>query len=91
VVEDCPTLEVADADVTGTLSDYVFSSGEDGEVLLLLGYGMLYNHAAHPNLEYVQYEPRVISFVTTRPVAAGEELTIDYGAEWWQGRGLEPE
>ena len=91
VVEDCPTLEVADGDVTGTLSDYVFSSGEDGEVLLLLGYGMLYNHSADPNLEYVQYEPRMISFVTTRPVEAEEELTIDYGVEWWQGRGLEPE
>jgi hypothetical protein len=90
-VEDCPTLEVPDAEVTGVLSDYVFNSVEEGEVLLLLGFGMLYNHSAEPNLDYVQYEPRVITFVAARDVRAGEELTIDYGADWWDGRGLRPD
>ena len=31
VVESCPTVELADADVTGRLNDYVFSSVNEGE------------------------------------------------------------
>jgi uncharacterized protein len=91
-VEHCPTLELPADEVVGQLNDYVFGSnnGED-EVILLLGYGMLYNHSSEPNCEYVQEEPRVIKFITLRPVEPGEELYIDYGEEWWETRNLEPE
>ena len=77
VVESCPTVELADADVTGRLNDYV-------------GLGMLFNHSADPNLEYVQDDPTTIVFRTVRKVKRGDELTIDYGDEWWETRGLEP-
>ena len=91
VVEDCPTVELVDADVTGRLNDYVFSSVKDGDLLLVLGYGMLYNHSPNPNVEYLQDEPSTITFRTLRNVRPGEELTIDYGDEWWETRGLEPD
>ena len=90
-VEVCPTLPLQDSDVAGELSDYVFGSAEEGQVLLLLGFGMLYNHSAEPNLQYFQDEPDEITFVAARDVERGEELTIDYGAEWWEGRGLVPD
>jgi hypothetical protein len=90
-VEVCPTLALPDADVGGLLGDYVFKSGEEDEVLLLLGFGMLYNHSAEPNLEYVEEEPGTITFLATRAVVPGDELTIDYGGEWWETRGLEPD
>jgi hypothetical protein len=91
-VESCPTLELPEDTVTGRLGDYVFGSAEDEhEVILLLGYGMLYNHSYEANCEYIQDGPRVITFVTTRDVEAGEELTIDYGEEWWSTRNLEPD
>jgi len=90
VIEACPTVEVADADVTGRLSDYVFTSVKDGDVLLVLGHGMLYNHSPNPNVEYVQDEPDTITFRALRKVRPGDELTIDYGEEWWETRGLEP-
>ena len=90
LIESCPTVEVPDADVTGRLDDYVYSSVKDGEVLIVLGYGMLYNHSANPNVEYFQDEPSVIMFRALRTVMPGDELTIDYGGEWWETRGLEP-
>lgn len=91
-VELCPTLEVADGDVSGLLGDYVFRSGtNEANVILVLGYGMLYNHSFEPNAEYVEDEEGWIAFVATRPVEAGDELTIDYGAEWWDTRGLTPD
>ena len=90
LVERCPTVEVPDAEVSGRLDDYVYSSVEDGDVLIVLGYGMLYNHSAEPNVEYVQVEPHTITFRALRTVHPGEELTIDYGEHWWQTRGLTP-
>ena len=90
VVETCPTVEVADAEVTWRLNDYVFTSVTDGDVLLVLGHGMLYNHSPDPNVEYVQDEPSTITFRALRKVRPGDELTIDYGDEWWATRGLEP-
>jgi hypothetical protein len=91
-VESCPTLELPSDSVSGRLGDYVFGSGEDeNEVILLLGFGMLYNHSYEANLEYIQEGPRLITFVTLRDVEAGEELTIDYGEEWWSTRNLEPD
>jgi hypothetical protein len=90
-VEHCPTLELPGDEVAGQLGDYVFGSNEsEDEVILPLGYGMLYNHSADPNCEYIQEAPRVIAYVTLRDVKAGEELFIDYGEEWWETRGREP-
>jgi SET domain-containing protein len=90
IVEVCPTVQVADADITGGLRDYVFSAVKERDVVLALGYGMLYNHSADPNLEYDQDDPGTITFLALRPIRRGDELTIDYGDEWWQTRGREP-
>jgi SET domain-containing protein len=91
-IEVCPTLEVADSDVSGRLGDYVFNSADDEEVvILLLGYGMLYNHSSEANAEYVEHGPQQIAFVALHAIEAGDEITIDYGAEWWDTRDAEPD
>ena len=33
----------------------------------------------------------MIIYLTLRAVEAGEELTIDYGEEWWSTRNREPD
>ena len=90
-VEVCPTLELPDDSINGLLSDYVFGSGTETMALLLLGFGMLYNHDADANLEYVEAGDGLIAFMALRDIEPGEELTIDYGREWWETRGLEPD
>jgi uncharacterized protein len=91
VVERCPTVEVPDSEVSGRLGDYAYMSVKEGDVLLVLGFGMLYNHSEDPNVEYVQEEPSMIDFVALRTVEPGDELTIHYGDDWWETRGLMPD
>jgi uncharacterized protein len=90
-VEVCPTLEIADSESVGKLGDYVFGTEDEKVVLLILGFGMLYNHSGDANVEYVQDAPDTITYVALRDIEAGEELTISYGDEWWEGRGIVPD
>ena len=90
-IEICPTMDLYDADIAGRLSDYVLKSSEDEElVVLMFGYGMLYNHSDDPSAEYRQHAEDEIAFVALRDISAGEEVTISYGEEWWETRELSP-
>ena len=88
VVEVCPTVEISEGG--GDLANYLFESTTEGMFLVVLGFGMLYNHSADPNVDYYQDDDETLDFVTLRRVERGEELTISYGEEWWSARDEEP-
>jgi hypothetical protein len=90
IVETCPTVVLADEDVEGVVRNYVFSARQPGKLLLVLGYGMLYNHSAEPNLFHRSAGRLLIEFVALRDIAAGEELTHDYGPGYWADRPIRP-
>jgi hypothetical protein len=90
VVETCPTVMIDDEDVEGSARHYVFSARQPGKLLLVLGYGMLYNHSDDPNLFHRTAGRLTIEFVALRDIEKGEELTHDYGPEYWQDRGKTP-
>lgn len=90
-IEVCPVLEVDEADANGVLLDYVVEAGDDsGGVVLMLGYGSLYNHSQDPNAEYVHEADDAYAFIALREIGAGEEITISYSKEWWETRELDP-
>jgi len=51
----------------------------------MLGYGSLYNHSDEPNaaIEWGAAETFLVICETT-PIKAGEEIFIDYGADYWE-------
>lgn len=71
-----------------SLHDYIFEWGEDRkQCCMALGYVPVYNHSHTSNCEYeMDYENRLISIRTVRPVAAGEELFINYNGDWNDAR-----
>ena len=90
-IEICPTIEIGDADAGGLLGNYVISSNRDPKLnVFMLGYGSLYNHSGEPSAEYLDNENDSLVFVALRDIAEGEEITIDYGEEWWETREVEP-
>lgn len=90
VVETCPALMLDDDDVDGPMRDYIFAARQRGKVLILFGYGMLYNHSSRPNLYHRSAGRLTIEFVALRDIAAGEELTHDYGPDYWNDRAKNP-
>ena len=87
VIEICPILELGPDDASGLLDDYVVNLGDDsGGTALMLGYGSLYNHSDDPNAEYLLEAEDAYSFCAIRDIAAGEQITISYGEDWWTTR-----
>lgn len=99
VIEVCPAVPVAVEEVehinktvlASYLLPYVtpdFVEAVEGEHPLALvgGYACFYNHSDTPNAEYFAEERHgggVILFRAIRPIAAHEEITIDYGDGEW--------
>ena len=63
-VEVCPTVEISEGG--GDLADYLFESTNEGMFLVVLGFGMLYNHSSEPNLDYYQENEAALAFVAQR-------------------------
>ena len=87
IIEICPVIVLPENERpiihnTG-LHDYYFLWGDDqNEAAIALGYGSLFNHAVHPNAEYiVDYEMITLEFMALRDIEAGEEITINYNGE----------
>lgn len=66
------------------LHDYIFEWGKDAlECAVALGYISLYNHSYNANCEYhMQFKKALMTVRTVRPVAAGEELFINYNGDF---------
>jgi SET domain-containing protein len=67
------------------LHDYIFEWTPNGQqqCIMALGNVPIYNHAYASNAEYaMDYETQNISIMSVRPIAAGEEITINYNGDW---------
>ena len=91
IIELCPYIVVDNDDLAefNRLNDYLFGSpDQDGDYLVVLGYAMMYNHDDQPNAEWEidDDDHRFVRFTALRDIKAGEEITQDYGTEYWESR-----
>jgi hypothetical protein len=88
IIECCPVITFTEQDVSHirltTLNYYYFEWGEnETEGAIALGYGSLYNHAFQPNAAWRNKQAeKMIEFYATQRIAPGEEVMIDYGADY---------
>lgn len=63
------------------VDDYVYEWDDEGTAALVLGPSSMCNHDPEPNAYlWLVPEAQVAELWTTRPIAAGEEITVSYRA-----------
>lgn len=87
VVEVCPVLILPGSgrdlpiDLRRVLYNWTTLAKTMESTAIALGYGSLYNHANPANLCYESLpDLPALRYTAARPIAAGEELTINYNA-----------
>lgn len=82
VIECCPVIVCPageEALLEQTQLRGLYFHWDDDAVALALGFGSLYNHTWSSNARYeTDVDASVVRFVCVRPIAAGDEITINY-------------
>ncbi len=90
VIERCPYLVIDDDDLAedNRLNDYLFTSPDVAtDYLVIMGYGMMYNHSDDANAEWeIDDDNRFVKFSASKDIQEGEEIFQDYGVEYWETR-----
>lgn len=92
IIEICPIIFVGyEAKAIDRIKDFIFEIEKTGKGPgmwgLVLGYGSLYKHSEEPNVEYAYNRAnRQMYFKAARVIQAHEELTINYGKDYWEER-----
>lgn len=55
-----------------------------------LGWTMVYNHSDDNNCEFsINVHDRLLAITTVRTIDQGEQVTVNYGHNWFASRGIE--
>jgi uncharacterized protein len=59
----------------------------EGKLAVSLGWTMLYNHSDDNNCVFsVNHQNKLVAIVAIRDISAGEQLTVNYGPDWFSSR-----
>lgn len=87
VIELAPILVMLRSSLQNTpLVDYYFPIDDEGDLFcaVVLGWGSIYNHSDCPSAHWMMdIERREILFIANHAIAAGDEITHNYGPEYW--------
>jgi hypothetical protein len=89
IVEIAPIIFVGlEAKAVPRLKDHIFEIDKEKQTYgVVLGYGSLYGHSNTPNITFAyNKQNKQMYFIAARFIKAGEELTIDYGKDYWTER-----
>jgi hypothetical protein len=67
---------------------YVIGWGD--KVALSFGWTMMYNHSDNNSCEFsCNIHDNLLAIITVRDIMKGEQLTVNYGPEWFSSRNIE--
>jgi SET domain-containing protein len=89
VIHEAPCIRVVKAEydkfMKFTVLEHYLFNAEGGDKLLALGYGSLFNHSRHPNVDYrVDSTDLSIRYISGhKEIQEDDELCISYGGNLW--------
>jgi SET domain-containing protein len=66
---------------TSVLTNYLFTKND--KMILLLGYGSLYNHSDEHNAEWNIYNDNMAILYALKDIPIGHEIYVNYGNTFW--------
>ena len=86
-VEIAPVVEFGRSEgVPSAIMDYI--AAWNGNLAMGLGWTMLYNHSDDSNCAFsMNLHEGLLAVISKKDIEAGEELTLDYGENWFSSRG----
>ncbi len=89
IIETCPVIiipkeNISLLDKTYPLDDYYYNEwGENKEeAIIILGYGMIYNHSFNPNAHFnYDLKNKQVIYFAIKNINKDEEITINYNGE----------
>ena len=86
-IEIAPAVVFEPDDTDSNLMNYVVAW--EGKLAVSLGWTMLYNHSDENNWFFsMNYHDRLIAIMTIKEVRSEEQLTVNYGPDWFSSRGI---
>lgn len=88
VIERCHTISKHGDEWGTATTDYVFNGTyNEQNSVLVLGNGSLFNHSDDANAAYeLADNDNIMIYTAKRPITRGDEITVDYGSDWFEGR-----
>lgn len=89
IVEIAPVIFVGpEAKNISRLKDHIFEIDKNNSIYgVVLGYGSLYGHSETPNITFAyNKQNRQMYFIAAKTINAAEQLTINYGKDYWAER-----
>jgi len=85
VIERVPVIVIPESErrhIDETILDSYAFDWRGRALAIVLGLGSIYNHSLAPNAMYVRrYESLEMEFISLAPIAAGEEVLINYNGD----------
>lgn len=88
IIESCPYIHDNSDNINGKLVNYYIdgTSLDKNHVIVPFGLCPIYNHDVNANSHYEYGEMESLRVVADKNISAGEELTFNYGNNWWKNR-----
>ncbi len=88
IIENCPYVHDNINNINGKLVNYYMdgTSLNKNHVIIPFGLCPIYNHSNNSNTHYEFGNMESLNVIADRDIKEGEELTFDYGEEWWKKR-----
>jgi hypothetical protein len=88
-VEIAPVVDfMPDCTVDPNLMKYVVSW--EGRLAVSLGWTMMYNHSDNNNCVFsMNFYDKMIAIMAVRDIRPSEQLTVNYGPDWFSSRAIE--
>lgn len=89
-VEIAPVVVCSNSSISQDKEAFKYVLAWNEGLAIPLGWTMMYNHSDNNNCEFSSnIQQRLLAICTLKKINKGDQLTVNYGPNWFSSRGIE--